>query len=149
MAHLIARIATLEKSLQEQTMQNLRYAHAHNEEAGQARPSAFDVNYPDFPSLFLTDFSPHNSEMSLQSPSTRSCYSSPEPLSQEDDSEPIFSITALSQDTYETASTLSQLSVAHHGEYVGRGTSLDALHSVNATLLYLLCAFLTGCFLDI
>lgn len=126
----MSRIATLEKALEEQAMGALR--QADTEDSGQSRPNSFtNVTYPDFPSLYLTDVSPHNSELSLQSPSSQnSCYSSPEPLSQEDDSGPLLAITPLTHSTYETASSLAQLSVSHHGEYLGRGTSLSALHSV-------------------
>lgn len=40
--------------------------------------------------------------------------------------------------TYEATSTLAQLSLAHHGEFIGRGSLLCALHSVCSTIPLLL-----------
>lgn len=36
----------------------------------------------------------------------------------------------LDEDTYEATATLAQLSLAHHGEFIGRGSLICALHSV-------------------
>ncbi|KAF8971071.1 hypothetical protein BDZ97DRAFT_1753416 [Flammula alnicola] len=38
----------------------------------------------------------------------------------------------LDEDAYEATSTLAQLSLAHHGEFIGRGSLICALHSMTA-----------------
>jgi len=40
----------------------------------------------------------------------------------------------LDDDAYEATSTLAQISLAHHGEFIGRGSLLCALHSVSESL---------------
>ncbi|KAF7362134.1 hypothetical protein MVEN_00559400 [Mycena venus] len=61
--------------------------------------------------------------------SANSPYSSPEPYSQEDENERL-AAPPLSDNVYQTVSSLAQQSIAHHGEYIGRGSSLSALYSV-------------------
>ncbi|KAJ7188570.1 hypothetical protein C8R46DRAFT_1055130 [Mycena filopes] len=90
------------------------------------------VSSPSSRALSLpNDYSPHNSVVSLQSPSSaNSPYSSPEPYSQEEENDRQ-AATPLPDNVYQTVSSLTQQSIAHHGEYVGRGSSLSALYSIS------------------
>lgn len=45
----------------------------------------------------------------------------------------------LDDDAYEVTSTLAQISLAHHGEFIGRGSLLCALHSVGESLTAIIC----------
>lgn len=56
---------------------------------------------------------------------------SPEPLTHDDDPTVSLSIKPLNGTMYDTTSTLAQLCLAHHGEYIGRGSLICALHSVS------------------
>jgi len=63
-------------------------------------------------------------------------FSSPEPfLQQEDDADSPVMLSPLSQHIYQKAVTLAQISLAHHGEYVGRGSALDALYWVRISTI--------------
>ncbi|KAJ6497794.1 hypothetical protein C8R45DRAFT_139640 [Mycena sanguinolenta] len=119
---LSARIASLEKAVVAERSRNrsrsdnsLAVSSPHSSSRGLSLPN---------------DYSPGNSVVSLQSPSTaNSPYSSPEPYSQEDENERL-AAPHLSDSVYQTVSSLAQQSLAHHGEYIGRGSSLSALYSV-------------------
>ncbi|KAJ7502869.1 hypothetical protein B0H11DRAFT_2360274, partial [Mycena galericulata] len=80
------------------------------------------------------DYSPRNSVVSLQSPSSgNSPYSSPEPYPQEEESERLATVVnPLPDSVYHTVSSLTQQSIAHHGEYIGGGSSLSALYSISS-----------------
>lgn len=57
---------------------------------------------------------------------------SPEPLGQTNGpNDAMVNIKPLTQTMYDTTSTLAQLSIGHHGEYIGRGSLICALHSVS------------------
>jgi hypothetical protein len=45
----------------------------------------------------------------------------------------------LDDDAYEVTSALAQISLAHHGEFIGRGSLLCALHSVGEILTAIIC----------
>lgn len=63
---------------------------------------------------------------------------SPEPP-EEEELEPILvPLCLLGQGVYATTSSLAQLCLGHHGEYIGRGSLICALHSVSsADILHL------------
>lgn len=46
----------------------------------------------------------------------------------------------LDEDAYEATSTLAQLSLAHHGEFIGRGSLICALHAVREIIFYHVCS---------
>ncbi|KAJ7039188.1 hypothetical protein C8F04DRAFT_1255333 [Mycena alexandri] len=124
---LSARIASLEQTVVAERLRNR--SHSDNLHDG------LTVSSPHSSSRGLSlpnDYSPHNSVVSLQSPSSaNSPYSSPEPYSQEDENDRL-AATPLPDNVYQTVSSLTQQSIAHHGEFVGRGSSLSALYSISS-----------------
>ncbi|KAJ7072571.1 hypothetical protein C8F01DRAFT_253018 [Mycena amicta] len=113
---LSARIASLEQTVVAERLRNSTLS-------GSSPHSNSGLSLP-------IDFSPHDSVVSLQSPSSgTSPYSSPEPYSQ-DDEEP-FAATPLPDNVYQTVATLAQHSVAHYGEFVGSGSLLSALYTIS------------------
>ncbi|KAJ7690683.1 hypothetical protein B0H17DRAFT_1064470 [Mycena rosella] len=121
---LSARIASLEQTVVAERLRN-RPNHLDPLSGSSPHSSSRGLSLPD-------DYSPHNSVVSLQSPSSgNSPYSSPEPYSQEDENERL-PATPLSDSVYHTVTSLAQQSMAHHGEYIGRGSSLSALYSISS-----------------
>ncbi|KAJ7497031.1 hypothetical protein FB451DRAFT_212266 [Mycena latifolia] len=124
---LSARIASLEQTVVAERLRNRPRSDNHLDALSGSSPhsSSRGLSLPN-------DYSPHNSVVSLQSPSSgNSPYSSPEPYSQDDDNERI-PATPLSDGVYHTVASLTQQSMAHHGEYIGRGSSLSALYSISS-----------------
>ncbi|KAJ7125004.1 hypothetical protein C8R44DRAFT_128821 [Mycena epipterygia] len=124
---LSARIASLEQTVVAERLRNRPRSDNHLDALSGSSPhsSSRGLSLPN-------DYSPHNSVVSLQSPSSgNSPYSSPEPYSQEDDSERT-TATPLPDSVYHTVASLTQHSLAHHGEYIGRGSSLSALYSISS-----------------
>ncbi|KAJ7232790.1 hypothetical protein B0H12DRAFT_1239538 [Mycena haematopus] len=101
---LSARIASLEKTVVAERLRN--------------RSGRTIITIP-FQSPVLI---PRASPSSANSP-----YSSPEPYSQEDENERL-AAPLLPDSVYQTVSSLAQQSLAHHGEYIGKGSSLSALY---------------------
>lgn len=69
----------------------------------------------------------------VPAPSQRSSYS-PEPSDDsayDNDVLQTFMVPPLAQDIYDATSTLAQLALGHHGEYIGRGSLICALYSVS------------------
>ncbi|KAF7375913.1 hypothetical protein MSAN_00005700 [Mycena sanguinolenta] len=124
---LSARIASLEKAVVAERSRNRSRSGNHHDSLAVSSPhsSSRGLSLPN-------DYSPGNSVVSLQSPSSaNSPYSSPEPYSQEDENERL-AAPHLSDSVYQTVSSLAQQSLAHHGEYIGRGSSLSALYSISS-----------------
>lgn len=122
---LSARIASLEKTVVAERLRNRSRSDNHHDSLSVSSPhsSSRGLSLPN-------DYSPGDSVVSLHSPSSaNSPYSSPEPYSQEDENERL-AAPHLSDNVYHTVSSLAQQSIAHHGEYIGRGSSLSALYSV-------------------
>ncbi|KAJ7714340.1 hypothetical protein DFH07DRAFT_380442 [Mycena maculata] len=123
---LSARIATLEQTVVAERLRNRPRSDNHLD-ALSPRSSSRGLS-------ISNDYSPHNSVASLQSASSgNSPYSSPEPYSQDDENERLASAaTPLPDSVYHTVSSLAQQSLAHHGEYIGGGSSLSALYSISS-----------------
>ncbi|KAJ6558470.1 hypothetical protein DFH09DRAFT_922599, partial [Mycena vulgaris] len=124
---LSARIASLEQTVVAERRRNRTRSDTHLDAFSGSSPhsSSRGLSIPN-------DYSPHNSVVSLQSPSSgNSPYSSPEPYSQEDENERL-PATPLTEGVYHTVASLTQQSIAHHGEYIGRGSSLSALYSISS-----------------
>lgn len=49
------------------------------------------------------------------------------------------SLFPLDDDAYQVTSTLAQISLAHHGEFIGRGSLLCSLHFVGESLTAIIC----------
>ncbi|KAJ6495658.1 hypothetical protein C8R47DRAFT_367971 [Mycena vitilis] len=111
---LSARIASLEQTVVAERLLNRHDSSPHSSGRGLSLPN---------------EYSPRNSVVSLQSSSANSPYSSPEPY--EEDAERL-AAAPLPDDVYQTVSSLTQQSLAHHGEYIGRGSSLSALYSISS-----------------
>ncbi|KAJ7594605.1 hypothetical protein C8J56DRAFT_927171 [Mycena floridula] len=110
-AELSARIATLEKTLAEhKACQSSDCDHNGYQPAPQNS----------LPSAMMDDAVSDR----LSAPGSVHSYSSPIALSVPDE---LPSFAPLSGESYEMVSSLAQLSLAHYGEYLGRGTCLDAL----------------------
>ncbi|KAJ7668484.1 hypothetical protein DFH06DRAFT_982925 [Mycena polygramma] len=110
---LSARIASLEQTVVAERLRNRHDSSPHSSGRGLSLPN---------------EYSPRNSVVSLQSSSANSPYSSPEPY--EEDTERL--AAPLPDNVYQTVSSLTQQSLAHHGEYIGRGSSLSALYSISS-----------------
>ncbi|KAJ7209650.1 hypothetical protein GGX14DRAFT_631284 [Mycena pura] len=122
MQQLSARIASLEQTVVAERLRSGRSEHL----------DALAASSPHSSSRGLDEYSPHNSVVSLLSPSGgNSPYSSPEPYSQEDENEKI-AVTPLPDNVYKTVSSLVRQSMTHHGEYIGGGSSLSALYSISS-----------------
>ncbi|KAJ7874785.1 hypothetical protein B0H14DRAFT_91706 [Mycena olivaceomarginata] len=124
---LSARIASLEKTVVAERLRNRSRSDNHHDSLSVSSPhsSSRGLSLPN-------DYSPGDSVVSLHSPSSaNSPYSSPEPYSQEDENERL-AAPHLSDNVYHTVSSLAQQSIAHHGEYIGRGSSLSALYSISS-----------------
>ncbi|KAJ6593610.1 hypothetical protein B0H19DRAFT_27376 [Mycena capillaripes] len=118
---LSARIASLEQTVVAERLRNRSRSDQQHESSPHSSSRGLSLS---------NDYSPHNSVVSLQSPSSvNSPYSSPEPY--EEDSERL-AATPLPDNVYQTVSSLTQQSLAHHGEYIGRGSSLSALYSISS-----------------
>lgn len=114
---LCARIASLERTIE--SHQKLR----HKDSAGS---DSLSEAYSSKLALSLSDhLSPHNSVTSQSA--YNSPYSSPEPHDEDTD----YQTAIISDLTFETASSLAHLSLAHDGEYLGRGSLRGALHFVS------------------
>ncbi|KAJ7128969.1 hypothetical protein C8R43DRAFT_896857 [Mycena crocata] len=123
---LSARIASLEQTVVAERLRNRPRSDNHLDTLSGSSPhsSSRGLSLPN-------DYSPHHSVVSLQSPSSgNSPYSSPEPYSQEDENEHL-AATPLADSVYNAVSTLAQQSLGHHGEYIGKGSSLSALYSIS------------------
>ncbi|RDB25040.1 putative transcriptional regulatory protein C1F7.11c [Hypsizygus marmoreus] len=121
---LLARIAVLEKALENQNTTQAT-VQTKVEPTGD---SIFGNSPSGSSTLTSTDTtspctSPYPDTQSL-SPSPDTCV--------EDDVEPPFTVRSLLEPSvYATTSTLAQLSLGHHGEYIGRGSLICALHSIS------------------
>ena len=115
---LRARIVYLEKALDAR----------NNEMAAKREPTA-DVLSPSSSSSYTrTPVSSDATSPSTSPPPVRSPSSDP---STEDEWEPpIAPLFHLAPSAYATTSTLAQLALGHHGEFIGRGSLICALYSV-------------------
>ncbi|KAJ7647542.1 hypothetical protein FB45DRAFT_860691 [Roridomyces roridus] len=123
---LSARIASLEQTVVAERLRNRPRPDNSLDTLSQTSPQSSSRGLS-----LSNEYSPHTSVVSLHSASNpNSPYSSPEPYSQEDESECI--ITPLPDTVYHTVSSLTQQSIAHFGEFIGRASSLSALYSISS-----------------
>ncbi|KAF9462402.1 hypothetical protein BDZ94DRAFT_726218 [Collybia nuda] len=116
-AGLIARIAHLEKALEEKKVAEMKIETM----------SDIFVDSPCGSSTLASTASTSPDPEAAQYCGERS----PE-LPEEDELEPaLVPLCLLEQGTYSTTSSLAQLCLGHHGEYIGRGSLICALHCIS------------------
>ncbi|KAG5646228.1 hypothetical protein DXG03_004055 [Asterophora parasitica] len=116
---LLSRIASLEQALGEQNVQELY---------GQTNADALFHNTPSGSSTLMAT----EGASSYVSPGPDIPSPSPSNLRGTDEEEPLSRpLNHLQPAAYATTSALAHLSLGHHGEYIGRGSVICALHAIS------------------
>ncbi|KAG5639468.1 hypothetical protein H0H81_001590 [Sphagnurus paluster] len=120
---LLTRIASLEKALGEQKGQQ-------SQTKTEPVPDGLFLSSPSSSSTFASTGNP--SPYASPAPDTHPPPSPPaDPRYEEEEDNSFHCTNHLSPTTYASHSALAHLSVGHHGEYIGRGSLVCALHSIS------------------